>query len=155
MEIKLSRKTASVTGSTAGIGRAVAVGLSKAGAAVVLNGRNEEKLTRAVEELPAPDAKGPVRGIVADVSTAHGCQTLIDAVPEVDILVSNAAFRMPQPVFDDDDRVWLVHSRRTCLPAFVLRGITCPAWSRVAGDGSSLRRVNRALKCRPTWSPTR
>lgn len=90
MKIDLSGKTALVTGSTAGIGNAIAKGLAATGAEVVVNGRGQAKVDAAVAaiEQAVPGAK--VRGIAADVSSAEGCRALLAALPEVDILVNNA-----------------------------------------------------------------
>ncbi|MCE4093553.1 SDR family NAD(P)-dependent oxidoreductase, partial [Klebsiella pneumoniae] len=72
MNIDLSGKTALVTGSTAGIGHAIARGLAASGASVVINGRGQDKVDAAVRRLEGTGAK--VRGIAADVSTAAGCK---------------------------------------------------------------------------------
>ena len=79
MNIDLSGKTALVTGSTAGIGHAIAKGLAVAGASVVINGRGQDKVDAAVRKLEG--AAGKVRGVAADVSTAAGCKTLVSALP--------------------------------------------------------------------------
>jgi NAD(P)-dependent dehydrogenase (short-subunit alcohol dehydrogenase family) len=107
MEIDLTDKTALVTGSTAGIGEAIARGLAGAGAEVVVNGRTQERVDRAVESIAdAAGAGGRVRGVAADVATAEGCDTLIEAVPDVDILVNNAATFEQKPVFEISDEDW-------------------------------------------------
>uniref|UniRef100_UPI00117AE823 SDR family NAD(P)-dependent oxidoreductase n=1 Tax=Lentzea kentuckyensis TaxID=360086 RepID=UPI00117AE823 len=82
----LSGRTALVTGSTAGIGFATAEGLLKAGAAVVVSGRGEERVAEAVGKL---SGYGNVRGVAADISAARGVQELISQVPDVDVLVNN------------------------------------------------------------------
>ncbi len=106
MKIDLSGKTALVTGSTSGIGHAVAMGLAAAGADVVVNGRNQAKVDAAVAAIgkAAPGAK--VRGVAADVSTAAGCKTLVAALPEVDILINNAGIFEPKGFFDIPDEDW-------------------------------------------------
>jgi NAD(P)-dependent dehydrogenase (short-subunit alcohol dehydrogenase family) len=106
MKIDLSGKTALVTGSTSGIGHAVAKGLALAGAEVVVNGRIQAKVDAAVAAIArvAPGVK--VRGVAADVSTAAGCKTLIAALPEVDILVNNAGIFEPKGFFDIPDEDW-------------------------------------------------
>src|SRR5258705_14000641 len=106
MKIDLSGKTALVTGSTSGIGQATAKGLAGAGAAVVVNGRNQAKVDAAVAAIAkaAPGAK--VRGVAADVSTAGGCKTLVAALPEVDILINNAGIFEPKGFFDIADEDW-------------------------------------------------
>ncbi|WP_024509021.1 SDR family oxidoreductase [Bradyrhizobium sp. ARR65] len=106
MNIDLSGKTALVTGSTAGIGYAIAKGLAASGADVVINGRGQGKVDAAVAKLAktAPGAK--VRGIAADVSTSAGCNALLKALPEVDILVNNAGIFEPKDFFEISDEDW-------------------------------------------------
>ena len=104
MNIDLSGKTALVTGSTAGIGHAIAKGLAASGASVVINGRGQDKVDAAVRKLEA--AGGKVRGIAADVSTASGCKALVSALPEVDILINNAGIFEPKDFFEIPDEDW-------------------------------------------------
>ncbi|MBR0711187.1 SDR family NAD(P)-dependent oxidoreductase [Bradyrhizobium liaoningense] len=104
MNIDLSGKTALVTGSTAGIGHAIAKGLAGSGANVVINGRGQDKVDAAVRKLEGTGAK--VRGIAADVSTAAGCKALIAALPEVDILVNNTGVYEAKDFFDIPDEEW-------------------------------------------------
>ncbi|MDA9498754.1 SDR family NAD(P)-dependent oxidoreductase [Bradyrhizobium sp. CCBAU 11357] len=104
MKIDLSGKTALVTGSTAGIGHAIAKGLAASSASVVINGRGQDKVDAAVRKLEGTGAK--VRGIAADVSTAAGCKALVAALPEVDILVNNAGIFEPKDFFDIPDEDW-------------------------------------------------
>ncbi|SEO20435.1 SDR family oxidoreductase [Bradyrhizobium sp. OK095] len=104
MKIDLSGKTALVTGSTAGIGHAIAKGLAASGASVVINGRGQDKVDAAVRKLEA--AGGKVRGIAADVSTAAGCKALVAALPEVDILINNAGIFEPKDFFEIPDEDW-------------------------------------------------
>ncbi|WP_050420407.1 SDR family NAD(P)-dependent oxidoreductase [Bradyrhizobium tropiciagri] len=106
MKIDLSGKTALVTGSTAGIGNAIARGLAATGAEVVVNGRGQAKVDAAVAaiEQAVPGAK--LRGIAADVSTAAGCKALLAALPEVDILVNNAGIFEPKGFFEIPDEDW-------------------------------------------------
>src|ERR1700737_4738080 len=103
MLIDLTGKTALVTGSSLGIGYAVASGLHGSGATVVVNGRSQERVEQAIERL---GAGGRLRGVAGDVGTPEGCQTLIQAIPDVDILINNAGVFVPQPVFDIPDSEW-------------------------------------------------
>ena len=106
MNIDLSGKTALVTGSTAGIGHAIAKGLAATAAGVVVNGRTQGKVDAAVAAIAkaAPGAK--VRGVAADVSTAEGCKALLAALPSVDILINNAGIFEPKDFFDIPDEDW-------------------------------------------------
>jgi NAD(P)-dependent dehydrogenase (short-subunit alcohol dehydrogenase family) len=107
MKIDLSGKTALVTGSTSGIGHAVAKGLAGAGAAVVVNGRTQAKVDAAVAAITKVVPGAKVRGAAADVSTPAGCNALLAALPEVDILINNAGIFEPKGFFDIPDEDWV------------------------------------------------
>jgi NAD(P)-dependent dehydrogenase (short-subunit alcohol dehydrogenase family) len=107
MKIDLSGKTALVTGSTSGIGRASAEGLAAAGAEVVINGRTEATVAAAVAAIAERVPGSKVRGVAADVSTAAGCKALVAALPDVDILVNNAGIFEPNGFFDIPDEDWV------------------------------------------------
>jgi NAD(P)-dependent dehydrogenase (short-subunit alcohol dehydrogenase family) len=106
MNIDLSGKTALVTGSTAGIGHAIAKGLAATGAEVVLNGRTKAKVDAAVAALAKAVPGAKVRGVAGDVSTADGCKAVLAALPEVDILINNAGIFEPKEFFDIPDEDW-------------------------------------------------
>jgi len=106
MKIDLSGKTALVTGSTAGIGFAIALGLAKAGAHTVLNGRDKARTETAVAKLKGLVPEAEVRGVAGDVGTAEGCGAVIAALPAVDILVNNAGIFGPQDFFETPDAEW-------------------------------------------------
>ena len=136
MKIDLSGKTAIVTGSTAGIGYAIAKGLAQAGAAVVVNGRSAAGVERAVASLAEEVAQANLRGVTADVGTAEGCAALVAAVPSADILVNNVGIYGPQDFFKTPDAQWQhffevnvmsgVRLSRAYLPAMMQR-----QWGRV------------------------
>jgi NAD(P)-dependent dehydrogenase (short-subunit alcohol dehydrogenase family) len=106
MNIELTGKTALVTGSTAGIGYAIAKGLAASGAEVVINGRSQDKVDAAVAKLKQAVSGAKVRGIAADVSTAEGCAVLTRALPDVDILINNAGIFEPKNFFKIADADW-------------------------------------------------
>src|SRR4051794_26203994 len=106
MNIDLSGKTALVTGSTAGIGHAIAKGLAASGAGVVVNGRTQGKVDGAVAAITKSVPGAKVRGVAADVSTAEGCKALLAALPDVDILINNAGIFEPKGFFDIPDEDW-------------------------------------------------
>ena len=94
MDFRLTGKTALVSGSTAGIGLAIASGLAQEGATVYINGRTESRVQQAVEhvqalKLQAKQSQGAVEGIAADLGTVEGCVELFSQLPKVDILVNN------------------------------------------------------------------
>lgn len=106
MHIDLTGKTAIVTGSTRGIGYAIAAGLARAGAAVVITGRKQEQVERALAQLAADIPGASVRGVAADLGTAAGVATLKAAEPQADILVNNVGIFNPQPFAEIPDEEW-------------------------------------------------
>jgi len=138
MQIDLSGKTALITASTAGIGLGIARGLAGSGARVVINGRSQASVARAVQTLRDALPEAVIEGIAADLSDAAGVQTLLDALNgrAIDILVNNAGIYEPQDFFQTDDAIWERHWQtnvlsgvrltRALLPGMVERG-----WGRV------------------------
>ncbi len=106
MHIDLSGKTAIVTGSTAGIGLAIAKGLAQSGARVVVNGRSEATVDRALAEIAAQVPKAGVKGFVGDLGTAEGAAALLAANPVADILVNNLGIFGPRDFFETPDEEW-------------------------------------------------
>jgi NAD(P)-dependent dehydrogenase (short-subunit alcohol dehydrogenase family) len=111
MNIDLTGKTAIITGSSEGIGFAIARGLADAGATVVLNGRTSEKTEKAVAAIA-----GTARGVAADLSTAEGHAALVAAEPTADIVVSNLGIFQPVDFFLTDDAVWDRHWQTNVMP---------------------------------------
>jgi NAD(P)-dependent dehydrogenase (short-subunit alcohol dehydrogenase family) len=107
MDLGLRDQTAVVTGSSAGIGFAVALLLAREGARVVINGRSVERVTAAVERVKSAVSGARVEGVAADLATAAGAQRLIDAFPDVDILINNAGIFAPVAFEDISDAEWL------------------------------------------------
>lgn len=105
MDLKLRGKRALVTGSTQGIGFAIAEGLAREGAGVVVNGRGSAKVEAAIEKI-ASETKASVTGIAADVGTEEGVAKLLDELDPVDILVNNAGIFEPKPFLEIDDAEW-------------------------------------------------
>lgn len=106
MVIDLSGKSAVVTGSTRGIGFAIAKGLATSGADVAVNGRTQIAVEKAVAALKKASPKGRITGVAADLATAAGCDTLIKEVPSPDILVNNVGIFGPRDFFDIPDSEW-------------------------------------------------
>lgn len=101
MNLQLENKTALVTGSTKGIGFAIARMLAAEGAQVIVNGRSAASAQAAAQQLGKH-----ARGVAADVSTAAGCAELLKQVPGVDILVNNAGIFEPKPFTEIPDADW-------------------------------------------------
>ncbi|MFT9121145.1 MAG: SDR family oxidoreductase [Zymomonas mobilis subsp. pomaceae] len=105
--IDLSGKTALVSGSSEGIGLGIAIRLAEAGAKVIVNGRHQEKLDKAIAEVKKAAPESEVVGFVGDLGNAEGCDALIKAHPSCDILVNNVGIFNPQSdFFDTDDACW-------------------------------------------------
>jgi NAD(P)-dependent dehydrogenase (short-subunit alcohol dehydrogenase family) len=101
MDLQLKGKTALVTGSTAGIGLAIATTLAQEGASVIVNGRTQVRVDAAIR------TSGATNGIAADLATAEGARTVIEKFPEVDILVNNVGIFEPKAFEDIPDEDWL------------------------------------------------
>jgi NAD(P)-dependent dehydrogenase (short-subunit alcohol dehydrogenase family) len=89
MRIDLSGRTAVVSGSTSGIGFAIARGLAESGAAVVLNGRTSASVQAALKRLSEQVPGANAEGVEADLATAEGVASFLRRVPTTDILVNN------------------------------------------------------------------
>lgn len=107
MQVDLRGKRAVVTGSTAGIGLAIAQAIAGSGAEVVVNGRTEARTEAAMAAIRAAVPTATVTGVAADVGTAEGCATLVERVPETDILVNNMGIFDPKPFLEIEDAEWL------------------------------------------------
>src|SRR5271170_421070 len=105
MDLQLVGKRAVVTGSTAGIGFAIAEALAKEGCFVVVNGRTEQRVGDAIKKLQTSVARGKFEGIAADVGTAEGADKLARLFQDADILVNNAGIfeaKAFEQISDDD-----------------------------------------------------
>lgn len=101
MNLQLKGKTALVSGSTAGIGLAIATALAAEGASVIVNGRTQKRVDSAVKQ------SGAAHGIAADLGTEAGARTVIERFPAVDILVNNLGIFEPKPFEEISDADWL------------------------------------------------
>lgn len=106
MKIDLKGKTALVTGSTGGIGYAIAKGLAESGAKVYVNGRTAERVNESVAKLKKEISGADAAGIVADLQTAKGAEEIFSQLKEVDILINNLGIFEAKPFFDITDNDW-------------------------------------------------
>jgi NAD(P)-dependent dehydrogenase (short-subunit alcohol dehydrogenase family) len=102
MDLKLKGRKALVTGSTAGIGFAIAQALASEGAQVWVNGRTAGRVEEAVRRIGSG-----ARGIAADLGAARGAALIVEALPEVDILVNNVGIFEAKPFVEITDQDWL------------------------------------------------
>jgi hypothetical protein len=107
MDLQLEGKRALVTGSTAGIGYAIAEGLAKEGATVIVNGRTSQRVEQALSQLARAGVRGKIEGLPADLGTAQGVATTIESFPDVDILVNNLGIFDPKPFELITDQEWM------------------------------------------------
>ncbi len=136
MNLELAGKRAVVTGSTAGIGLAAALGLAREGASVVVNGRTQARVDDAMKSIKEAVADAELLGVAADMGTAQGVQTLIDQVPDIDILVNNIGIFEPKAFAEIGDTDWLRFFETNVLSGIrlsraYLPGMTARDWGRI------------------------
>jgi NAD(P)-dependent dehydrogenase (short-subunit alcohol dehydrogenase family) len=106
MDLQLKAKTALVTGSTAGIGLAIARALAREGASVVITGRTQGRVDEAIENVRREIRDVKISGIAADLATPDGISKCIRAVPTVDVLINNLGVYEPKPFEQITDNDW-------------------------------------------------
>lgn len=106
MHIDLKNRRAIVTGSTAGIGLAIARGLAAAGAHVVITGRTQARVDEALASIAREVPGARLSGVAGDLATREGAEQLIAQVPDTDILVNNLGIFEPKAFFDIPDEDW-------------------------------------------------
>ncbi len=107
MDMGLEGRRALVSGSTAGIGFAAAAALAGEGCEVILNGRTQTRVDRALQRLRAEVPGARVTGIAQDLASAAGCQALFRQLPDVDVLVNNLGIFEPKVFEAIPDSDWI------------------------------------------------
>jgi len=107
MDLQLTGKLALVTGSTAGIGLAIASRLAAEGATVIVNGRTKERVDTALRQIREARPGAKLEGLVSDLASAEGAKETIQRFPEVQILVNNLGVYGPKPFEEITDADWL------------------------------------------------
>lgn len=108
MDLKLQSKKALITGSTSGIGFAIAQSLLQEGVSIIINGRTEDRVKAAIEKLNKQNIhKQNIIGIAADVGTQKGCEKLIEEVKHVDILINNFGVYAAREFEEISDDNWM------------------------------------------------
>jgi NAD(P)-dependent dehydrogenase (short-subunit alcohol dehydrogenase family) len=135
MDLQLVGKRAVVSGSTAGIGYAIAAALAREGATVTVNGRTSSRVDEAVRSIRAEHVGATVEGVACDLGSRVGADKLFEAVPDADILVNNLGIFEPKSFADIPDEDWLrffevnvlsgVRLSRHYLPGMVARKWGC------------------------------
>jgi NAD(P)-dependent dehydrogenase (short-subunit alcohol dehydrogenase family) len=136
MDLQLDRKLALVSGSTAGIGYAIAESLANEGAHVIVNGRTASRVDEALQKLQKAGVRGRVEGFAADLGTSDGVSQITAKFPDVEILVNNLGIFEPKPFEQIPDADWFrffevnvlsgVRLSRFYLPRMLERG-----WRRI------------------------
>ncbi|KYC76356.1 SDR family NAD(P)-dependent oxidoreductase [Bacillus licheniformis] len=117
MDMGLKNKTALVTGSTKGIGKAIAIELAKEGVHVLINGRNEEEAERTVNEIKSAFPDTFPQNAAADIVDIRQREALFKKHPQIDILVNNMGIYELMQYEDVDDEVWEKYFRTNVLAA--------------------------------------
>lgn len=136
MDLKLKGKTALVTGSTAGIGFAIARSLAREGAEVCVNGRTQQRVDAAIKTIHAEAPWAEVEGIAADFGGAAGAETVIAKLPAVDVLVNNVGIFEVKPFLEIPDADWFRFFEVNVmsgvrLARHYLKGMLTKNWGRI------------------------
>ncbi len=136
MDLQLKDKLALVSGSTAGIGFAIANGLAREGARVIVNGRTDDRVNTAIERIRSHNASTKLEGIAIDLGNAAGVDEVVRRFPDVEVLVNNLGIFEPKLFEQISDADWFrffevnvmsgVRLSRAYLPSMMKRG-----WGRI------------------------
>ena len=150
MHIDLTGKTALVTGSTQGIGAAIAAGLARSGARVAVNGRSDASVSAAMDRIRAEVPDADLVAAPADLATEEGAGRVLRELPQVDILVNNLGIFGAVPALEITDDEWRRYFEVNVLAAVRLTRAYLPGMRERSGAGSSTSPATR-----PSSSPPR
>jgi len=136
MDLQLTNKKALVTGSTAGIGFAIASLLAQEGASVIVNGRTQRRVDEAIQRIRHGSKDALVTGVASDLSTKEGVAVMTGQLRSVDILVNNLGIFEPKPFTEITDEDWLRFFEVNVLSGarlsrFYLPGMLQKNWGRI------------------------
>jgi NAD(P)-dependent dehydrogenase (short-subunit alcohol dehydrogenase family) len=146
MDLQLKGKTAVVTGSTAGIGLAIASLLAQEGATVIVNGRTQQRVDEAIKRI---GGSGNSRGVAADLATARGAEEFVSEVPAADILVNNLGIFEPKPFEEINDADWFRFFETNVMSGVRLSRAYLPECASGTGAGSFSSRARARSRFRP------
>ena len=151
LDLELDGKRALISGSTSGIGYAIARTLLEEGAEVIINGRSQESVDRAIASLSAETGRAPL-GFPADMSTAEGTQAIFAAYPEIDILVNNVGTYGPSAFEESTDEDWYRLFDLNVMSGVRLSRLYLPHMRAQEEAGGDLREIERQffVNVRPT-----
>lgn len=136
MDLQLKGKVAFVSGSTKGIGFAIAQQLLQEGAVVIINGRSQEAVNDSIEKLKVQVPQAEVTGIAADFAKVDQVNALLAQLPEIDILINNAGIFEPREFVDISDEEWMRYFEINVLSGIRLSRVLFPKmlaknWGRI------------------------
>ena len=149
MDLQLNDRLALVSGSTAGIGFAIANGLAREGARVIVNGRTDDRVKTAIERIRSHNAGAKLEGIAVDLGSAAGADEVVRRFPEVDVLVNNLGIFEPKPFEQISDPEWFRFFEVNVMSGVRLSRAYLPLMKNVTGAESFSSRASPAYKSRP------